>query len=238
MTGKSAVAIHPKHLVDVEESHDWYLAVLQPGMRVLDVGCGNGMHSLRAAQRGTAAVALDGNDVNLQAGVQLATTQCAIQGAGRVAFLKADIEQPLPVQSGQFDAALLLDVIEHVVRRQALLAAIHAALRPGGVLLVSAPNRATRWKRGLAAAGLFAYADPDHKVEYSFDELADELARGGFAPQGPPTLTVYDTPWTGLFDLIGGVSLPLYRRLAVWKTRLAQRFPDETTGWRIVCRRV
>lgn len=233
LTGKSAVAIHPKHLADVEESHDWYVSVLQPGMRVLDVGCGNGMHSLRAVARGASAVALDGNDVNLQAGVRLA----AAQGADRVAFLKADIEQPLPVQSGQFDAALLLDVIEHVYRRQELLAEIHAALRPGGVLLVSAPNRATRWKRGLAAAGLFAYADPDHKIEYSFDELLDELARGGFAPQGPPTLTVYDTPWTGLFDLIGGVSLPLYRRLAVWKTRLARRFPNETTGWRIVCRR-
>lgn len=233
LTGKSAVAIHPKHLVDVEDGHDWYLSALQPGMRILDVGCGNGMHSLRAAQRGASPVALDGNDVNLQAGVQLA----AAQGLGRVAFLKADIEQPLPVQRGQFDAVLLLDVIEHVYRRQELLAAIHAALRPGGMLLVSAPNRATRWKRGLAAAGLFAYADPDHKVEYSYDELIDELEQGGFAPQGSPTLTVYDTPWTGLFDVIGGFSLPLYRWLAIWKTRLVQRFPAETTGWRIVCRR-
>lgn len=234
LTGKSPVAIHPKHLVDVEDSHAWYVSVLQPGMRVLDVGCGNGMHSLRALQRGASSVALDGSDANLQAGMRLA----ASQGRGWPAFLKADLEQDLPVQSNQFDAALLMDVIEHIYRRPALLAEIHRTLRPDGLLLVSAPNRATRWKRALAAAGLFAYADPDHKIEYSYAELIAELETGGFVPMGEPLLTVYDTPWTGLFDLIGGVSLSLYRRLAGWKARRVQRFPNETTGWRIVCRRV
>lgn len=234
LTGKSPVAIHPKHLVDVEDGHAWYISALQPGMCVLDVGCGNGMHSLRALQRGVSSVALDGSDTNLQAGMRLA----ASQGRGRMAFLKADLEQGLPVQSGRFDAALLMDVIEHIYRRPALLAEIHRALRPDGLLLVSAPNRATRWKRALAAAGLFAYADPDHKIEYSYAELVAELREGGFVPIGEPLLTVYDTPWTGLFDLIGGVSLPLYQRLASWKVRQAQRFPNETTGWRIVCRRV
>ncbi|HXF60458.1 MAG TPA: methyltransferase domain-containing protein [Caldilineaceae bacterium] len=234
-TGKSRVAIHPKHLVEVEGNYDWYLAALQPGMRLLDVGCGNGMQSLRAVrQRGVTAVGVEGNIANLAAAVRLASDL----PPAAVSFLQADLEAALPVSDASFDAVLLLDVIEHIVRRQPLLREIHRVLCPGGLLLVSAPNRQTRWKRALANAGLFAYADPDHKVEYTLDELYAELRQGGFEVQGAPLLIVYDTPWTGLIDLTAALSLDLYRYLSTWKARLAQRYPGETTGWRLVCRRI
>ena len=104
-------------------------------------------------------------------------------------------------------------------------------------MVVAAPNRSTSWKRRLRAAGLPYYTDPDHKVEYAWDELAEELCAGGFEPKGDPMPIVYDTPWAGLIDLTGGLWLGVYRRLAEWKTAAACRHPEETI-WRVVCQRM
>ena len=106
----------------------------------------------------------------------------------------------------------------------------------GGRLIVSAPNRDTSWRRRLRAAGLFSYSDPDHKIEYARGELLTELAAAGFAPVEPVRPIVYDTPWAGLIDLIGGVSLQLYRRLSRWRHQAAQRYPNESIGFIVVAR--
>jgi len=45
---------------------------------------------------------------------------------------------------------------------------------------------------------------------------------------------VLDTPWAGMIDVIGGVSLSLYARLSRWKREAALRRPDESTGFRVL----
>jgi hypothetical protein len=49
--------------------------------------------------------------------------------------------------------------------------------------------------------------------------------------------TVYDTPWAGLIDLAGGISLGLFRRLARWKRAKALERPCDATGFRIIARK-
>ena len=63
-----------------------------------------------------------------------------------------------------------------------------------------------------------------------------ELAAGGFAPAGPVLPVVYDTPWAGAIDALGGVSLGLYARLARWKREAVLRRPQESTGFQVVAR--
>lgn len=234
LTGKSNVPIHPKHLITAEADQYWYLDYVEPGMRAVDIGCGNGVHSLRVARRGAMAVGIDASPGRLRTGRHLSLTD----GMPTASFLLGDIERPLPFQAGQFDVALLLDVLEHVHRRPEMLREIHRVLRPGGTLLVAAPNRDTTWKRHLRAAGLCYFTDVDHQIEYTWDELQAELRAGGFDPKGEPQPIVYDTPWAGFIDLIGGFSLRLYQRLAQWKRHMARRYPHETIGWHVVCVRV
>ena len=104
-------------------------------------------------------------------------------------------------------------------------------------LTSSAPNRDTAWRRRLRAAGLFSFSDADHKVEYTATEFVGELREGGFAPVGPPLPVVYDTPWAGLIDVVGGLALRPYARLVHWKREAAMRHPEESTGFRVVARR-
>ncbi len=119
----------------------------------------------------------------------------------------------------------------------AVLREIARVLKDDGRLLVSGPNRDTRWRRRLRAAGLFAFSDPDHKIEYTQAEFVEELCRGGFEPDGPLMPVVYDTPWAGVIDAVGGVSLRAYARLARWKREAALRHPEESTGFQVVARK-
>ena len=81
---------------------------------------------------------------------------------------------------------------------------------------------------------MFYYSDRDHKIEYSLAEARHELERNHFIIQDPIQTVVLDTPWVGLMDIMGGISLSLYRRLMAWKVRAAQEKPEESIGFQIV----
>ncbi|HKW90377.1 MAG TPA: class I SAM-dependent methyltransferase [Methylomirabilota bacterium] len=231
-TGKSPHFIHPKHLIETP-GHDWYVAHLRPGDRVLDVGCANGAHTLKAASRVKQVLGMDYDVAQLQ----VAAATARSRRTPNVRLIAWDLTRPFPFPDGTFDSALFLDVIEHLATRQPVLREIRRVLKPGGRLLVSGPNRESQWRERLRRAGLYSFQDPDHKVEYTRGEFVAELREGGFVLEGPLEPVVYDTPWAGLIDAIGGLSLGIYARLARWKRERALADPRESTGFRAVARR-
>ena len=229
LTRKAPYPIHPKHLVQ-QPWHDWYLPYLDGTETVLDVGTSNGAHLLRAARRSRSIVGFDYDEGQLAH----AAREIHRHGLGHARVFAGDVTGRFPFRDRVFDVVLFLDVIEHVVPRVAALREIHRVLKDDGRLLVSGPNRDTRWRATLRAAGLFAYSDPDHKVEYTRDEFLAELRAGGFEPLGPLMPVVLDTPWAGAIDAVGGLSLALYDRLSRWKRDAALRRPGDSTGFRAV----
>ncbi len=229
-TGKSREYVHPKHLLGDTPEHYWYLEHLAPGATLLDVGCGNGMHTLKAARRCVDVAGVDADLASL--GVGLRTAQRL--GMTNVAFVAANVEEGLPIAPARFDMVLCLDLLEHVHKRDLVLTEIRRVLKPAGVLLLAVPNRATAWKRRLERADLPFYSDPDHKIEYTLDELRVELDRNGFAIRSRHP-SVYDMPLVGLIDIVGGISLALYRRLTTVRRRLARRYPQDDAGFFVVC---
>jgi cyclopropane-fatty-acyl-phospholipid synthase len=114
---------------------------LQPGMRVLDVGCGWGSFALHAAQR-------YGVDV---VGVTLSAEQAALASkrvaeAGLTDRVEIRVQDYRDVSDGPFDAISSIGMSEHVGREQMphYVSRLHELLRPGGRLL----NHAISWNAG------------------------------------------------------------------------------------------
>jgi SAM-dependent methyltransferase len=227
-TGKSPYAIHPKHLLG-SPSQYWYLPHLDPQDIVLDVGCGNAMHTIACAARCREIYGFDYDSQQLRIG----WTKAESESISNIHLSEGNAETRWNFPDGYFDKVLLLDVLEHLNQRDFVLQETKRVLKGDGWLILSVPNRETSWKRLRREAGLFAYADEDHKVEYTRKEIRQELARSGFICDSVAPI-VYDTPWDWAINVIGGISLKWYRKLQEWKRNMAIHRPEESTGFRIV----
>lgn len=230
LTGKSRYHLHPKHFLT---SKPWFEHYLQKNDKVLDVGCGNGQNMLKMATKVKAITGVDYDEKQLSIGRSLAKEKQFTN----VHFLLANLEMGLPFKSEEFDAVLFLDVLEHLRKRDFVLGETKRVLKDGGYLFLSLPNKNTSWKKLQRSVGLNSFADPDHKIEYSFAQIA-RLCNNHHLKIIATEQTTYDTPLAPLVDLVGGVSLSLYRPLASWKRSMVEYNPAETTGYRIVCKKM
>ncbi|HEV2813393.1 MAG TPA: methyltransferase domain-containing protein, partial [Solirubrobacteraceae bacterium] len=105
---------------------------VQPGERVLDVGCGPGFYVaelLEDAGPGGSAVGVDASAPMLA----LAARRCA--DLPNASFAEGTATA-LPVEDAGFDAAVSVQVLEYVDDVPAALREVHRALRPGGRVVV------------------------------------------------------------------------------------------------------
>ena len=112
---------------------------------VLDVGCGDGAALAAAARR---------NPGHRFAGFDWSSDAVRRARALGLAVVRADVAAPgLPVADRAADVVIMSEVIEHLVDPDGALAEARRVLRPGGALLLSTPNLAAWYNRGLLALG-------------------------------------------------------------------------------------
>ncbi len=133
------------------------------GQTVLEVGCGEGYGTALLAGAARRLVALD---------YDAPTITHAAARYRDATFVRANLAA-LPVRSAAFDVLASLQVIEHVWDHGQFVAECVRALRPGGRLLISTPNRLT------FSPGHDSPVNPFHTHEFVADELAELLRRGG-----------------------------------------------------------
>jgi 2-polyprenyl-3-methyl-5-hydroxy-6-metoxy-1,4-benzoquinol methylase len=119
-------------------------------LRVLDVGCGTGFLLERLAERGFSGTGIDLSPES----VEHARSRLGEIGASE--RLDAQVGSAYEPPAGPYDLIALTDVLEHLENPRACLAALREQLAPGGLLVISTPNRrslsgARRW---LAEAGM------------------------------------------------------------------------------------
>jgi SAM-dependent methyltransferase len=119
------------------------LALVSRDQKLLDVGCGGGYYTVQFRD---ASNQVFGIDITFE-GVQ-ATHRSGIPTS------VASVEQGLPFPPDTFDAVTFIEVIEHVLRPDLALRAIHRVLRPGGALILTTPNYAYWVLRILLLAGV------------------------------------------------------------------------------------
>ena len=119
---------------------------LRPGDKLLDLGCGEGRHSISAFLQGDIQV------VGLDLSAKDLTT-----AKGRLADFKIDANKidhclfiqgsgfTLPFADNAFDQVICSEVLEHIVEYDKVLNEIKRVLKPGGILAISVPRYFPEW---------------------------------------------------------------------------------------------
>lgn len=151
---------------------------LKPGMRVLDVGCGNGYTCGEFIKRGCCVVGVDLSEK----GIALAR---AAHPEGRFELISADSDILNQLGEDAFDLVVSTEVVEHLYAPRQWARACFDALRPGGRMICTTPYHGYLKNLFISFAGKWdKHADPlwdgGHIKLWSKATLSALLREAGF----------------------------------------------------------
>jgi SAM-dependent methyltransferase len=220
---------------------------VEPGQRVLDMGCGGGRHAFALYRRGAHVVALDRDAAELKdvAGMFAAMAGEGEVPAGATATALRGTAYELPFQDASFDRIVAAEVLEHLPHDRRAMAELFRVLKPGGLMAVTVP----RWGPELVC---WALSSAYHEVEgghvriYRGSELRRRLTSVGLVPVDRHHTHALHAPYWWLKCAVGVDDgdhrlVKAYHRLLVWDmmtapriTRLAERLLDPLIGKSLV----
>ncbi len=216
---------------------------LQPGERVLDLGCGGGRHAFEMYRRGADVVAFDQDADEL---AKVRDLFVAMREAGEVpAGAEADVKEgdalALPFADGEFDRVVAAEILEHVPADLQALAELVRVTRPGGTVALTVP----RWFPEVVCWKLSrAYHDTPggHIRIYTAEELLAKARGAGLEHLDTHYAHGLHAPYWWLKCAVGvhnddNPAVRAYHRLLVWDimkkprtTRYAERLLDPVVG--------
>jgi SAM-dependent methyltransferase len=226
---------------------DFGLLPIQPGDRVLDLGCGGGRHAFEAARRGARVVALDTDHSELDkvTAIFAAMAQAGEIPAGGSGMPVLGDATRLPFPDGSFDSVIAAEVLEHLPTDQIAINEIARVLRPGGVAAVTVPA----W---LPERICWRLSDDYHNTPgghvriFTRRELVTKLIRSGLAVTGQHRAHALHSPYWWVKCAVGvrNDDHPLasaYHKLLVWDimqapavTRIADQVLNPVLGKSLV----
>jgi len=113
---------------------------------IVDMGCGDGE---------AASIALAANPGHRLVGIDWSADALTQAQARRLTLVRAAVDGiSLPLRTGTADVVIMSEIIEHLVDTDSALDEAWRVLKPGGSLLLSTPNLAAWYNRGLLAFGV------------------------------------------------------------------------------------
>lgn len=145
------------HLIEAEHlaRYRWASQAVE-GRSVLDAACGVAYGSRMLAQAGAREVI----GVDLAAAVLTAVES---EMPPEVQLRPGDLHD-LEFEDGRFEVIVCFEAIEHITESGVVLDELRRVLAPGGLLLISSPNR-----------GVYPDGNPHHLHELTVEELSEEL---------------------------------------------------------------
>jgi 2-polyprenyl-3-methyl-5-hydroxy-6-metoxy-1,4-benzoquinol methylase len=140
------------------------------GKRVLDMACGSGYGSFMLASSG--AIRVDGVDIS-EAAIGYARTNFKREN---LTYIASDLLAFAPAE--KYNVVVSFETIEHIENYREVIKKYQELLEPGGVLLLSTPNRLITSPKAKTLAD--APSNVYHVREFIAQELVAELVAAGF----------------------------------------------------------
>ena len=102
----------------------------------------------------------------------------------KITLVQVNVNQKLPFKEDSFDVVTSLALIEHITKPSVHLKEIYRVLKPGGKLLLTTPDKKSKWLLETAAFKLGIISKDeiaDHKRYYDSSSLLEALLRAGFS---------------------------------------------------------
>ena len=151
------------------------------GKRALDVGCGAGLLCEPLARLGASVTGVDAAPENIAA-----ASAHAAGGGLTIDYRCGDVAQ---MGLTGFDLVTSMEVIEHVSDKSAFLSALAGTLAPGGLMVLSTPNRTAKARllmvEGAERIGLVPRGTHHWDDFVTPDELRELLSYAGLAMGEP-----------------------------------------------------
>jgi 2-polyprenyl-3-methyl-5-hydroxy-6-metoxy-1,4-benzoquinol methylase len=175
-----------------------------PAGRLLEIGCGRGDFGSQLVKRGWLAV-----------GVEPSREACVVARQRGVEARVGTLDT-LELEPETYDVAVFRQSLEHVLDPVGDLRRAYAALRPGGMVIISVPNFGC-WQRRLFGGHWLHLDLPRHRHHFNEYTLSAALERAGFA--GVQTYATYCNP-----GLPASIQYALFGRCLFpggWRLRIA-----------------
>ena len=181
LAGRFAVilnnGIHPKH--HIIKYKEWFLENIEPGWVVLDIGSNTGMLPVLLAEKAEKVYGIEINEKHVQKAK-------AKNKKDNIEYICADATTYDYDSCQPIDCVTMSNVLEHIKDRVAFLTKISNQIKwndeENKRFLIRVPAIDREWivlyKKEM---GLDHRLDPAHHVEYTLDQLKEELSRANIS---------------------------------------------------------
>lgn len=158
--------LHPKH--HLMRYYEFFLDHIDPGSKILDIGCGNGFVASQIAKKAGHVTGIDTESAN----ISIAKKNHAQEN---IEFILGDAT--IYPFTNRYDAIILSNVLEHIGSRIPFLRDIQ---KISDTILIRVPMLDRDWmplyRKSL---GMFYFCDSTHFTEYTQESFRNEMDQAG-----------------------------------------------------------